>query len=984
MSIGWRAWLGRVIVASTFVVLVVVHLPSAASAAVGGALRTITPTATGTTVDKNPTCGTLNNQGGTSIAIVQGSKVINSAAPTTLPGLLAANPALLAITCLDPDVNKRSTIYFINLASGNVVTSFQTTISGVVAAPVGGWAHLVNRPDKGDLLACGTDGTIYSIAYFWFNSPPAVPTGPPLGTATKLPRPSTLANSCGGLAWDPAEGMIYQGLTSGSGKIDIARFKDATSAVVTFNTPASCTPTGLAITGGVLVVACNDNAHTILRYDKNTPTPQGGALSPTLSPNGTLTAAVANPLGDLACDPVTFSGQFRDAMWSRNGLNGNGVVAVEFPPFTCGLPGNATVFWAGLSAPSGGVPGAALNPACFDAAGNVKDSDGDGLPDCWETPWGDGLPGIDFDGDGNRDVVLCVDENGNGVFEANECARPDRKDLFVEIDWMQDHQPDPLALRQTQSVSVVGVQSVQGAFAAAPVCVDLSPSPACVNGTGIRLHIQVNEQVSFTTFAGTPATHVTELVFTPCTPPAITIKSDGTTTQNVKSLSDSADFDVIKKANFGTAAERASGSNTLNAKRLAFRYMLFGHNLTGPAQAGSGGSGCSEVAGDDAAITLGSFAQTTVPPPPAVGGVTHNRGLTDQQAGTVMHEFGHNLGLDHGGHDRINCKPNYLSVMSYTRQFAGSPIPNRRLDYSSAQLLNLNKVGGLNEGIGLGGDVSLGPEPPFFPSADQTAFGPNAWSVVTASQTPIDWDRVAKGPGSGIQTIPGASAALNSGPLGGCDGSGTTLEGHDDWDNLLYRASAALDFAGGVHTTTSKEHVSITSEQEQQLFLAADLDGNGVGDGQDCGWFDSNGNPILCTHRIDIKPSFPVPKTISQGVDSVITVAIFSEQDTSTGNQWDATTLVHVNDNTLKLNGVAVKVNQSGQGTCSVSDVADPVTGQKDGFKDLRCQFPTNALKLGTQWGVVTGIFTFTDDTTVPPTILNRNFSARQLINVVP
>src|SRR5262249_31698127 len=155
---------------------------------------------------------------------------------------------------------------------------------------------------------------------------------------------------------------------------------------------------------------------------------------------------------------------------------------------------------------------------------------------------------------------------------------------------------------------------------------------------------------------------------------------------------------------------------------------------------------------------------------------------------------------------------------------------------SSAQLPNLNKVGGLNELIGLGGDVSLGPEPPFFPSADQTAFGPNAWSVVTANQS-IDWDRVAKGTGSGIQITPlSGTFNINSGPLGGCDGSGTVLEGHNDWNNLLYRASAALDFAGGVHTTTSKEHVSITSEQEQQLFLAADLDNppNGVADAQDC------------------------------------------------------------------------------------------------------------------------------------------------------
>ena len=47
-----------------------------------------------------------------------------------------------------------------------------------------------------------------------------------------------------------------------------------------------------------------------------------------------------------------------------------------------------------------------------------------------------------------------------------------------------------------------------------------------------------------------------------------------------------------------------------------------------------------------------------------------------------MHEIGHTLGLRHGGEDNVNCKPNYRSVMSYSRQFAGSPIPGRRLDFS--------------------------------------------------------------------------------------------------------------------------------------------------------------------------------------------------------------------------------------------------------------------------------------------------------------
>ncbi|MFE2322416.1 CARDB domain-containing protein [Streptomyces sp. NPDC059385] len=35
------------------------------------------------------------------------------------------------------------------------------------------------------------------------------------------------------------------------------------------------------------------------------------------------------------------------------------------------------------------------------------------------------------------------------------------------------------------------------------------------------------------------------------------------------------------------------------------------------------------------------------------------------RAAGLMHELGHNLGLDHGGNEKHNCKPNYVSVMNY-------------------------------------------------------------------------------------------------------------------------------------------------------------------------------------------------------------------------------------------------------------------------------------------------------------------------------
>ena len=71
-----------------------------------------------------------------------------------------------------------------------------------------------------------------------------------------------------------------------------------------------------------------------------------------------------------------------------------------------------------------------------------------------------------------------------------------------------------------------------------------------------------------------------------------------------------------------------------------------------------------------------------------------------------------------------------------------------------------------------------------------------------------------------------------------------------------------------------------------------------------------------------------------------------------------------------------VVTNKSGQGTCSASDVADPITNIKDTIKDLKCQFPTSGLPKGTHFGVVSGFFFD------PLTSQNREFSARQEVTI--
>ena len=981
---------------------------------VGGKLAEIVPTLVSTPAIPNspPLVNPACSQGGTSLTLVRGSKLAG-----VDPVLF---PIVLVVSCIDSNATVGSRLNFINpsQATGTVIVNGTPTNVSVPAgavvkqiststAPSTGWAHLVHRPDKGDLLGCGADGSLYSIDYSQTNNVTD-------GTATKLSTP--VLSGCGGLAWDAENDKIYQGVPANGKKIgNVVRFTEgALQSDASFTTNLSCEANGLAISGGVMLVSCAGLVGTgpsatlvIQRLDKNTGANLG--VYPSISlpvPGSTVSGFLGltslgnqDPgLGDLACDPVTFQKNaagrdlYRDAVWSRRAANGNGIAAVEFPAFTCGLPSSSVVLQngvsfsplaAGLSTGTPALPGQTPLASCFDSSGIVIDTDGDGLPDCWETNNGGsaGPGGIDFDGDGTKDFTLCaqVNINGDGTTLTTECANANHKDLFVAVGWMDNHKPDPQALSQTQSVATVGVQSVREAFGAAPVS-----NP--VGGTGISLHIQVDKQpVTFLNSNGTTMTsHVTNVALTPCTAPA----------SLAPSAADAADYDAIKATNFGRFdAANPPSVNAVNAMRLAFRYVLFGHNLVGNPNGGSSSSGCSEVGGDDAVVSLGSFTTTTV------NGISHARGTTDQQAGTFMHEFGHLLGFQHGGEDTVNNKPNYRSVMSYSRQFSGSPIAGRRLDYSRSEL-DLNETT-LNECSGVGSllaDSTLGPILPFFPSPDQIAFGPGSWSIVTpttatfsspctAGQLPINWNRQTS-QGKVFQTS--TTGDINS------DGFNTTLFGSNDWANVLYRFSAAIDFAGGRSETltSSLSGSEMTKENETDFFLKKDVDGNGIGDGRDCGGTITpvNGVPTTsfpCTHRIDIKPSFSFPKALNLGTEATVTIGIFSE--TNGSRVWDATTQVLTLMSacpastapclTFSVENVVVpvKTNQNGQGTCSPQNLADPITGNNDQIKDLKCQFATSGLPKGTHFGVVSGYF-------VDPLDNNavKAFSARQEVTILP
>src|SRR5712692_1277934 len=834
-----------------------------AEAAVGGVIKTVN-------IPDGANCGVVGFPNfGTAVAIVSGGKAGFPATPT-----------LLVTSCVTPgDGSSQSTLFFLDpvVNDSSVTTAVRkATLSTSLLLR---WDALVLRADTGDLLGCTTvttsppltspfigvaatattQGDLYVIHFSPFD-PVASP-----GTAT-LFHSGLPGSTCNGIAWDSKDKTVYQ-TSTGSGIFHLTHTGSAIQATI----PSGCaTPVaGIGIAGVSLFVACaaptSDglSQSSIRQLDKATGT--------TLVRSFNLAAGTIDPAG-VPDDPASFglTTPNRDALWTKDAASSGSttfgqLIALEMA--------------AGTTGQNSGSP--LLFPAaCDQTTGSAPDSDGDGLLDCWEngSNWSDGLPGISFDGTYSagrnpsfRAVTLCVDTNGNGVFDPGECANPNHKDIFVEIDYMNFHKPDPVA-----------ISNVVTAFASAPVS---NPDGT----TGIRLHVQIDDQLTVDgTVSGTPL-HVNTTALVPCTPSPVA----GT----------DADFDTLKAAWFGTAAERAAlnAAARISAKRFAYHYILFVHN-----QKGSTSSGCAEILGNDLMVSLGSFA--------AVNG--HNVGSTDQQGGTFMHELGHNLNLRHGGFENVNCKPNYTSRMNYAYQFS-SPVNPRPLDYSRQLLATLSEMSP-NGTVGVGpgaffSKIAFGP-----PVPTQVGLNTVLKPTVASSTPPIAWKSTGQD--------------LDNFPITGCPASsGETLVGFNDWANIQLNFRASVDFADGAHSNF--ETPEITSDDARAISL--DTDGDGIVDFDDnCPLTPNPGqNADACAVIIDVLR--PVIPSTSQGV---VQVAILSSL-TRDATMIDPATIVLTGAAAQGPGIWSLRVRQDAVGNflCSRRDV------NGDGRLDLVCQFKVDA-----------------------------------------
>jgi len=350
----------------------------------------------------------------------------------------------------------------------------------------------------------------------------------------------------------------------------------------------------------------------------------------------------------------------------------------------------------------------------------------------------------DTDSDGICDawedgLTLRVDGYPSGAATAYQftcsVASPcdtSKKDIFVAIDFMKGHRPNDQI-----------IQEVINAFAA----------------QNIRAHVQVDES------------DFTEILHKTCT------TFPGT------NFGSTMGFDQIKARFFGTNQEEATQgaawfTEGWHQKRAAFHYVLFVNSICG----NTGASGSAELLGNDVIISLGNFDR----------GI----GSLDQQAGTLLHEIGHNLNLRHGGSEDKNCKPLYLSVMNYAYQFEDL-VNNRPLSYSSnlVGLVDPNNPGtpillneaSVNEAFKVS-DIS--PQQKF-------TYGPVApVPLPQTGQIGVNWN--PSNPPGQITAAPNLDNIRDSFGTNMCPNTtNDVLSGYNDWPNIKLDSKGTSNYMDG-------------------------------------------------------------------------------------------------------------------------------------------------------------------------------------------
>ncbi len=331
-----------------------------------------------------------------------------------------------------------------------------------------------------------------------------------------------------------------------------------------------------------------------------------------------------------------------------------------------------------------------------------------------------------------NDVTCTTDADADGIPDCSEVsgstyaglnlyamgARTGQKDVFIEVDYMDSTDPGVIPQR-------AALDKVKAAFAA----------------KGYKLHFDVGDLFH---------------------------QADGINEAYHDLGNASAKVPFAQGIELGAAGDKANfytykAGHMDIRRRNIFYYMLFAYSRNADGSAGS--SGVAEVNGNDSIIALGNW-----------GLVTDSNRLINYQASTLMHEWGHNLGLLHGGNDNVNYKPNYFSIMNYHYQLSGLPT----LDNNPGDRYYLYRRNNY-------GDCSL------ITSISQLTNNYNSatfkMDFADGAGTPIAEGTISESAGlnrpgsSSIDYNCNGSISTISKDLNG-DGATNTLNGFDDWGNI--------------------------------------------------------------------------------------------------------------------------------------------------------------------------------------------------------
>ena len=282
--------------------------------------------------------------------------------------------------------------------------------------------------------------------------------------------------------------------------------------------------------------------------------------------------------------------------------------------------------------------------------------------------WANKKTKLDKDGDGIPDALETTPINFGGVLVTLD---PEKKDVILVVDFVGT---DNANLPTVESLAIL-----LASFNSAPV-------KGLKGKTGIALHL-----VSIGSGYPLPSN-----------------SSIGTIANDEY---DWSQLDTIKQ-------------NTIAANNLGSIPHIYHYCLSCNNYGGSGSSGISR----NGISTYSQFRSGAVDSICSLQGYQSSVQAAGMTAGTIMHEFGHNLGLTHGGYDHVNYKPNYISIMNYHFQFDGITVNGAHsYDYSRVLLKPLDerkikeKAGLGSKAKGLGTQFSYqGYQNPFILTGDLT------------------------------------------------------------------------------------------------------------------------------------------------------------------------------------------------------------------------------------------------------------------------